>query len=1104
MAHGLMTELQIGGVWTPIQASVYARSPLVVERGRRDEDAVVGPSRARLQLDNRDGRHSPGNPRSANYGLFGRNAPIRFSVPGESYLDLTGLSPDLISTPDHASLDITGDIDLRIEATVDWASTTPTILMGKWSATTGQRSYRLSINSNYLQLVWTTDGTTTAFAQAPLPSTIPARAAVRGALDVNDGTGGWTAHLYWARTMDGPWTELLEGDQLSGTGVTSIHSGTSALQIAPTSGSVLPMAGRVHRAEVRDGIAGTVVASPDFRAQPAGTTSFADGAGRTWTIAGDAAIRDRWYRLHAEVSSWPARWDVSGRDVYVPIEAAGILRRLGQGQKALASTLARRLPSQGPVAYWPMEEGRDAVQAYSPLVGCAPLTTPGFSFGQDDSCPGSAALPSLGAAAIMAGAVPEYTSTGNGYLISLVFQLDAPSGSKQPWLSFRTTGTAAGIVISYTAGTIEIDGYDSSSALIWNESFGNSDTYGPGRWWRFDFSAQQNGGNVDYHAGWVEVDGVGSAWNWSEAGTVGTVEEFDTAFGAAFSGMKIGHLTVFPSSDLGVWGGSDNGYGGEPADVRLNRLGAEEGVGIRTHGGSTPLGAQRPNSLLSLFGECEAADGGVLFEDRERLALVYRSRESLYTQPVALTLDYEADGHVSPPLEPIDDDQRIRNDRTITRTGGSSARAVDETSALSVLPPPLGVGPYDDSRTLNLRADSQVEQIAAWALHLGTWDEPRYPTVHINLAAAPSLIPAVLALDIGDRIQIVNPPAWLPPGPIDLLVEGYTEAFGHPNSWDIVLNCSPAGPWNVAVVEDPVYGRADTTGSVLGADATDSATTLVVHTEQTAVAWSRERWPQDPAQYPMDLRVDGEVVTASAATSLAEDDFTRTVAAGGWGLAADGHAWTLNGGVSNNERSVASNRGVVTVTSSQTLHRQQTVSETCQDADVRCQMAVSATATGGNLTGCVLLRWTSTTAHYRARLEFTTGGAINVSVTNGSTIIGTNEATGLTYSPGDTFEVRVRIIGYRVLMRVWRTGTTEPILWHIDRTDVSATNPAGAIGLSCHGGTGNTNTGVEYRFDNFLVESPQRITVTRAVNDVTKSHAAGERIRLAQPARAAL
>lgn len=384
--------------------------------------------------------------------------------------------------------------------------------------------------------------------------------------------------------------------------------------------------------------------------------------------------------------------------------------------------------------------------------------------------------------------------------------------------------------MKYTPTTIGIEGYDSANTLIINESFSNSDTYGPGRWFRFDFSAQQNGGNVDFHAGWVEVDGTGGAWDWSEPGTVGLVERFDTEFGADFSGMKIGHLSVFPSSDLNVWGGSDNGYGGELTGHRIARLGSEENVPLTAGYADTAMGAQRPGSLLSLLAECEAADGGVLYEDRERIALHYRSRQSYYNRPVALTLDYTADGHVAPPLEPVDDDQRVRNDRTVTRTGGSSARAVDETSALSVQAPPLGVGPYDDSRTLNVRYDSQVEPIAQWSLYLGTWDEARYPTVHINLAAAPSLIPDVLALDIGDRIQITNPPDWLPPGPIDLTIEGYTEVIGHPNDWDIILNCSPAGPWAVGVLDDVTTGRGDTAGSTLASGVTSTATSLSVAT----------------------------------------------------------------------------------------------------------------------------------------------------------------------------------------------------------------------------------------------------------------------------------
>ncbi len=72
----------------------------------------------------------------------------------------------------------------------------------------------------------------------------------------------------------------------------------------------------------------------------------------------------------------------------------------------------------------------------------------------------------------------------------------------------------------------------------------------------------------------------------------------------------------------------------------------------------------------------------------------------------------------------------------MTRSGGSSGRAVAETGPLSVLPPPDGVGIYDESVTLSLATDDQPERIAQWRVHLGTWDEARYPTITVWLHAA--------------------------------------------------------------------------------------------------------------------------------------------------------------------------------------------------------------------------------------------------------------------------------------------------------------------------------------------------------------------------------
>ena len=46
-------------------------------------------------------------------------------------------------------------------------------------------------------------------------------------------------------------------------------------------------------------------------------------------------------RFVGEVSSWPVSWNTSGSDVWVQVEAAGILRRLTQGATPLRSAAYR-------------------------------------------------------------------------------------------------------------------------------------------------------------------------------------------------------------------------------------------------------------------------------------------------------------------------------------------------------------------------------------------------------------------------------------------------------------------------------------------------------------------------------------------------------------------------------------------------------------------------------------------------------------------------------------------------------------------------------------------------------------------------------------------
>ncbi|MFE7516130.1 hypothetical protein ACFU8I_33590, partial [Streptomyces sp. NPDC057540] len=154
------------------------------------------------------------------------------------------------------------------------------------------------------------------------------------------------------------------------------------------------------------------------------------------------------------------------------------------------------------------------------------------------------------------------------------------------------------------------------------------------------------------------------------------------------------------------------------------------------------------------------------------------------------------------------------------------------------------------------------EQIANWRLHLGTWDEARYPSVRLMLHAAPHLIPAFLGLTVGDRIQITNTPAWLPPGPIDLIVQGWSQVVDL-YTWDVILNCTPGGPWRVGTYDSATQGKADTSGSQLTTGISASATSLTVTTTTGAP------WTTAGTDFPIQIAIGGEEMTLTAVTGAA-------------------------------------------------------------------------------------------------------------------------------------------------------------------------------------------------------------------------------------------
>lgn len=150
------------------------------------------------------------------------------------------------------------------------------------------------------------------------------------------------------------------------------------------------------------------------------------------------------------------------------------------------------------------------------------------------------------------------------------------------------------------------------------------------------------------------------------------------------------------------------------------------------------------------------------------------------------------------PLQPVPDDQFIRNDITLTRVNGSSVVVAQTTGIMSVNTPPNGVGDYTYSKSVYAYSDSQLANMASWLLSIGTVPEERYPVINIDMSrsAMVALYNSVGNMDVGDFIEIDNPPIWLTQTSIKQLAYGFTETL-NAYQWTIGINAVPESPYSI-------------------------------------------------------------------------------------------------------------------------------------------------------------------------------------------------------------------------------------------------------------------------------------------------------------------
>jgi hypothetical protein len=354
-----------------------------------------------------------------------------------------------------------------------------------------------------------------------------------------------------------------------------------------------------------------------------------------------------------------------------------------------------------------------------------------------------------------------------------------------------------------------------------------------GDWMHMTFSIQQAGGNCNVYLNIDEVEVASAVWTGVTIGApsaIRAISEFGAGQGTSLrmQDIYISQLTIHNGVSLVAQQTAGLGFPGELASDRIARVCAERGIPVYIHpGDSEPLGPQPPGGDLDVLRDAELSDMGILYERGRGLA--YRPRVTRYNQTPALVIDLETYQHsrdIRPDqvLSPTYDDKGTRNDVTASRRDGSSARVIDSAHATRH-------GVYDDSVELGVATDDVLPSHAGWRVHLGTWEEMRYPSIPVDLAGIPKLIDGWLSLSVGDRVIQTNVPAPHPSSDVDQLVAGMSHTLTRRGPWTGQAVGYPARPWDVATADGDQRVPAD--GSTSAVEMLNDADDLIMEIANT-------------------------------------------------------------------------------------------------------------------------------------------------------------------------------------------------------------------------------------------------------------------------------
>ncbi|GGL79587.1 hypothetical protein GCM10010129_24070 [Streptomyces fumigatiscleroticus] len=191
-----------------------------------------------------------------------------------------------------------------------------------------------------------------------------------------------------------------------------------------------------------------------------------------------------------------------------------------------------------------------------------------------------------------------------------------------------------------------------------------------------------------------------------------------------------------------------------------------------------------------------------------------------------------------------------------------------------------------------------------------------------------------------------------------------------------------------------------------------------------------------------------------------------------WGTSPGGGSWSTLGPV-DTDYSVVPGTGLITLTTDYASRHATLRDDAIADVDVRSVARFDKVPTGDACSYALSFGYQDTHNNYRARLSFTTGGAVQLRVEKEVADTVTQLAPALTLDTdvpaGTDWTIRVLREGSRIRARAWRSASAEPSAWAVDVED--STFGPGRVGLRALANDGCTNLPVTLAVSRFQVDA---------------------------------